>query len=323
VTELKYDRQTRIPDWDQAKLENAIVAVVGAGALGNHVCLGLIGLGIGTIKIYDYDEIEPHNLNRQSLFTEVDIGSSKAESLAARLSERNTSINVVGIEEKIEEETVADIIGTVDLVIDCVDRIYVRRILNRYCLERDIPLIHGGISWIGGQVGVLTRHTPCINCIFPGDLQKTELEEETSCTRKPESSVVYTSQVVAGFMVKYTREVLLPLTEDPKYPPGLFKIDFRLHPPFYFERIHRKAECECVEILQRVAPDILKEEQSLNMQVQKEDDKEILKILHEKTPSKKKSTKKKAKKTSPKKKTSKPKKITKKKTSKPKKTIHK
>ena len=277
MTELKYDRQTRIPDWDQSKLDNATVAVVGAGALGNHVCLGLIGLGVGTIKIYDYDEIEPHNLNRQSLFTEADIGSSKAESLASQLLERNSSINVVGIEEKVEEETVADIIGSVDLVIDCVDRIYVRRILNRYCLELDIPLIHGGISWIGGQVGILTRHTPCINCIFPKDLQKTELEEETSCTRKPESSVVYTSQIIAGFMVKFAREVLLPLTADSKYPPGLFKIDFRLHPPFYFEQILRQSECECVTILKRVAPAILKKEQSLDTQVQKEADLEILK----------------------------------------------
>ena len=82
MSEIKYDRQSRIPDWDQKKISNAKVAVVGAGALGNHVCLGLIGLGIGSIKIYDYDEIETHNLNRQSLFREDDIGKNKAESLS-------------------------------------------------------------------------------------------------------------------------------------------------------------------------------------------------------------------------------------------------
>jgi len=82
MSEIKYDRQSRIPDWDQKKISNAKVAVVGAGALGNHVCLGLIGLGVGSIKIFDYDEIETHNLNRQSLFREDDIGQNKAESLA-------------------------------------------------------------------------------------------------------------------------------------------------------------------------------------------------------------------------------------------------
>ena len=55
MVELKYDRQSRIPHWDQDKLSEASVAVIGAGALGNHVCLGLIGLGVGTIKIYNSD----------------------------------------------------------------------------------------------------------------------------------------------------------------------------------------------------------------------------------------------------------------------------
>lgn len=70
MNSLKYDRQSRIPGWNQEKLSNASVAVIGAGALGNHVCLGLIGLGIGTIKIFDFDTISTHNLNRQSLFCE-------------------------------------------------------------------------------------------------------------------------------------------------------------------------------------------------------------------------------------------------------------
>ena len=75
-------------------------SLIGAGALGNHVCLGLIGLGIGTIKIYDFDVIESHNLNRQSLFCEEDITQSKAETLAKRLKERNSLLEIIGIQEK-------------------------------------------------------------------------------------------------------------------------------------------------------------------------------------------------------------------------------
>jgi molybdopterin-synthase adenylyltransferase len=272
MAEIKYDRQSLIPGWDQAILSDAKVAVIGAGALGNHVCLGLIGLGIGTIKIFDFDTIEAHNLNRQSLFCEEDIGENKAEALAHRLEERNASIFIAGIDEKIEEDTIEDIIRDVDAIIDCVDLIYVRRILSRYCLTNDIPLIHGGISWIGGQTGILTRETPCINCIFPEELQKQELDVETSCTRKPEASVVYCSQIIAGLMVSNLRKVLLPLEMDTmitnqekssKKPNTNFltKVDLRLPQPIYLEPTYRKSGCECIKILKKVDPKILKIEQ--------------------------------------------------------------
>ncbi len=279
MVEIKYDRQERIPGWDQTKLSEATVAVVGAGALGNHVCLGLSGLGIGTIKIYDFDLIEAHNLNRQSLFCEADIGKNKAEVLAERLEERNSSIFVIGVDDRIEEDTIETIMRNVDVIIDCVDLISVRKILNYYCIRHDIPMIHGGISWIGGQTGILTRKTPCINCIFPQAIQDTELLEETSCIQKPEPSVVYTSQVVAGLMVNLVRQVLMPLPSDVKISSGLLKIDFRFEVPFYFEPIKRLPNCKCLEILKEVDPAILKLEKRKLRAQKKQDMAEIAEIL--------------------------------------------
>ncbi len=275
----KYDRQTLIPGWDQEKLLKSKVAVIGAGALGNHVCLGLIGLGIGTIKIYDFDEIEPHNLNRQSMFCEVDIGKNKAEALAQRLIERNSSLTIIGVNERIEEDTVDMIIRDVDLIIDCVDLIYVRRILSRFCLENNIPLVHGGISWMGGEAGLFTRETPCINCIYPESLQEKELEEETSCINNPDPSVVYISQTVAGIMVYYVRRALLPLETDKYHVGTLLKVDFRLDTPFYFQPLKRKMDCECREILEDVAPDILEREEKEQKKSDKSDASELEKFL--------------------------------------------
>ena len=279
MSEIKYDRQSRIPKWDQKKISNAKVAVIGAGALGNHVCLGLIGLGVGSIKIFDYDEIENHNLNRQSLFREDDIGQNKAESLAELLKERNSSIEIIGIDEKIEEDTIEDIIRDVDVIIDCVDLIYVRNILNKFCIERNIPLIHGGISWTGGQTGILTRNTPCIKCIYPDALQKEELDTETSCIRNPEASVVYISQIIAGLMVYSVRKVLLPLPSDLEDSPGLLKLDLRLENPFYFEKTKRKKKCDCVKLLKKVAPEILKEEKKILKKIEIENLKELQKTV--------------------------------------------
>ena len=277
--EIKYNRQNLIPDWDQDKLTNASVAVVGAGALGNHVCLGLIGLGIGTIKIFDYDTISPDNLNRQSLFCEDDIGQNKAEVLATRLEERNSSIMIIGIDEKIEENTIDNVIRQVDLVIDCVDLIYVRWILNKYCLLKNMPLIHGGISWCGGQTGILTRETPCIKCIYPKSMQIEELNVETSCTRSPEASVVYISQIIAGLMVENVRRVLMPLPSDPPRSHCLIKMDLRLNTQFYFQYINRKDKCECIPILKQFDPDILKQEKKAKNKQRKMELDELKQVL--------------------------------------------
>ena len=281
MVQIKYERQSRIPAWDQKKLAKATIAVIGAGALGNHVCAGLIGLGLGTIKIYDFDNIEAHNLNRQSLFLEEDIGKNKAEILAERLQERNSSIIIVGINQKIEEETVDAILQGVDVLIDCVDLIYVRRILNRFALMEDIPMVHGGISWVGGQAGILTRETPCINCIYPQKMQEEEMNLETSCIRKPEPSVVYISQIIAGLMVFNVRRILMPLPSDPARSQGLYKIDFRFHPPFYFENISRKKNCECSNILKMVAPEILEKEKKEESLIFNRSNQELKNFLQE------------------------------------------
>lgn len=48
----RLDRQERIPNWKQSKLNEAVVAIVGDETLSNYVAAGLAGLGIGTLKIF-------------------------------------------------------------------------------------------------------------------------------------------------------------------------------------------------------------------------------------------------------------------------------
>lgn len=278
-----YDRQSQIPDWDQTRLENAEVAIIGAGAIGNHVSMGLIGLGIGTIRIFDSDIIKAHNLNRQSLFLESDIGNNKAETLAERLSERNSSLFIQGYNEKITQENIEDLLGSSSLVVDCVDLISVRWLLNRYCLEHDIPLIHGGISWNGGQVAILTRNTPCVHCIYPLSLRAEEEDRITSCIDRVEPSVIYTAQIIAGLMVERVRNVLMPLKEDIPHEVfgelNLWKFDFRFSPPFYHEKIYRKKNCDCLLLLSKFSPEIFNKESILAKKRKLKDREDIERIF--------------------------------------------
>ena len=77
--EDRYSRLRLIPWWDQEKLKNACILVVGAGAIGNELIKNLALLGIGSILIVDMDQIEQTNLTRSVLFRAGDVGRYKAE----------------------------------------------------------------------------------------------------------------------------------------------------------------------------------------------------------------------------------------------------
>ena len=64
----RYSRLKLIGWWEQEKIANAKILVVGAGALGNEVLKNLCLLGMGTIHIIDFDEVQESNLTRSVLF---------------------------------------------------------------------------------------------------------------------------------------------------------------------------------------------------------------------------------------------------------------
>lgn len=81
----RYARQTmlrEIGEEGQRRLAAASVLVVGVGGLGSPAALYLTGAGVGHIGLADPDVVSESNLQRQTLYTEAQIGQQK--SLAAR-----------------------------------------------------------------------------------------------------------------------------------------------------------------------------------------------------------------------------------------------
>src|SRR5947199_2949019 len=83
ATEDRFHRFKLIGWWDQKKLADAKVLVIGAGALGNEIIQNLALLGIGHILVADLDRIENSNLSRSVLYRAADNGQYKA-TVAAR-----------------------------------------------------------------------------------------------------------------------------------------------------------------------------------------------------------------------------------------------
>src|SRR5882672_9868283 len=79
----RFHRFKLISWWDQERLKNAKVLVIGAGALGNELLKNLSLVGVGNVVVADMDRIENSNLSRSVLYRAKDNGQLKA-TVAAR-----------------------------------------------------------------------------------------------------------------------------------------------------------------------------------------------------------------------------------------------
>lgn len=186
--ESPFDRQTRIPWWDQQKLFRAQVMVAGAGALGNEVLKNLALVGVGHILVVDFDRIEDSNLSRSVLFRQADVaGGRKAEIAAerARQLSPNPHTNVRAFHGDLVWELGAGVYRHLDLVIGCLDNIEARRAVNEHCRKVGIPWIDGGIFELAGSVTVYdaSPERACYECSMDEDSYR-RARERYSCTNQ-------------------------------------------------------------------------------------------------------------------------------------------
>jgi len=196
------------------------ILVVGAGALGNFVGLGLAFSGFANLTFIDSDVVEPTNLNRQIFFYDA-VGRSKADTLAARLNQHyhTRAHAVVGYFREDTDVT------PYDLIIDCVDNFETRLVLSEQAQAHHKMLISGGTGVSAGQVVVYdpTQRGPTpaellglheiVDRRGVGSYERTR----EACIYQPNPAVIMTNQIVAGLMVDACR--LLVAGEN---PPNLF-----------------------------------------------------------------------------------------------------
>jgi molybdopterin/thiamine biosynthesis adenylyltransferase len=152
----------------QETLKRSHVVVAGLGGLGCASSLYLTCAGVGHITLIDADRVELSNLNRQVLHVEEDVGEEKPLSAARKLAKLNSSIELTPVFKRITERNARQLIRGANLVLDGMDNLRARLIINRACIAEGTPFIHGGVHGLFGQVTtVLPGKTPCLACIFP------------------------------------------------------------------------------------------------------------------------------------------------------------
>jgi len=157
---LRYNRQMMLPeigDLGQAKLKKARVLVIGAGGLGCPILQYIATAGVGTIGIVDFDHIEIHNLHRQILYTENQVGQAKAPTAKEAVQKLNPLIKVISFEEKLTADNAISIINEFDIVVDGSDNFSTRYLVNDSCVTLGKPLVYGSILGFEGQIAVFNH----------------------------------------------------------------------------------------------------------------------------------------------------------------------
>ena len=137
---------------DQIRLLKARVTVVGLGGLGGTVIEWLTRAGVGHLNLVDGDSFEDHNLNRQLLCTQHRLGTAKAEAAAERVLAINSSLTVATHKEFLTPDNASRLIESSDIVVDCLDNIESRFVLEAAAKAANIPMVSAAVAGLSGQV---------------------------------------------------------------------------------------------------------------------------------------------------------------------------
>jgi adenylyltransferase/sulfurtransferase len=152
----------------QQKLKNAKAFVAGVGGLGAISSYYLAAAGIGYLTIVDKDKVDYSNLNRQIIHWTSDIGQWKTDSGIQKLQNLNPHCSVRAIQTELTEDNCRELVGDCSVIVDAMDNMKARRILNAVSIKNGIPYIYGGVHQLDGLVSVfIPGETPCLECVFP------------------------------------------------------------------------------------------------------------------------------------------------------------
>jgi adenylyltransferase/sulfurtransferase len=168
----RYSRHFVIPEVGekgQAKLLDAKVLLLGAGALGSSSALYLAAAGVGTLGLVDFDVVDLSNLQRQIIHTTDRVGMLKTESAQKSINAINPGVKVNRHDVRLSSDNVMDIIKDYDVIVNCGDNFPTRYLINDACVFARKPLVDGAIFRFEGNATVFyaAEGGPCYRCLYP------------------------------------------------------------------------------------------------------------------------------------------------------------
>jgi adenylyltransferase/sulfurtransferase len=243
----RFSRFELISWWDQERLRNAKILVIGAGALGNEIIKNCALVGMGNVLLADMDLIEHSNLSRSVLFREKNNGSAKADVACASAREIYPQINIHAFNGNVVYGLGLGAYLWADVIIGGLDNREARVAINEGASFARKPWIDGAIEVLNGVARVFSAADgPCYECTM-SDVDWKVLESRRSCallTREEmETGKVpttpTTASIVAGVQVQEAVKIIHGL--DALYGQGM--VFSGMTNESYLVTYKRKDEC--------------------------------------------------------------------------------
>ena len=127
------------------------------------------------MRIVDHDKVELSNLNRQVLHRDENIGMDKADSTVEKIKKINPGVEIEAVAKTITEGNVAELVGDCDLIVDAMDNLPTRYLLNKAAIDKNIPFFHGAVYGFEGRaMTIIPGKSACLQCVYHGTITPEE-----------------------------------------------------------------------------------------------------------------------------------------------------
>ena len=201
------------------KLSRAHVAIFGLGGVGGYALEAVARAGIGHLYLFDFDVVQPSNLNRQILAAESSIGMTKTDAALRRIKDINPGAEVIVQSTRITGENVGGIIPHhIGYAIDAIDE-----------LDAKVALI----SALRGMGIAFVSSMGAGNKLNPGGIKVADISRTSHCPLARKVRKMLKSRgITDGVPCIYSEEVRKGERKEPEsdmrtvgsisYLPGIF-----------------------------------------------------------------------------------------------------
>jgi len=121
------------------------------------------------------------------------------EEARAALGALNPEVSITTLQKKLDQNALLDVVGKVDVVLDCSDNFATRHAVNRACVKHRKPLVSGAAIRFDAQLMVFDLRkadSPCYACLFPEDGEIEEVQCSTMGVFAPLTGVIGAMQAM-------------------------------------------------------------------------------------------------------------------------------
>ena len=198
-TNERYERNIgALTEAEQALLKSKKAVIVGCGGLGGYIAEFLCRIGLGSLTVIDGDVFAASNLNRQLNALEANLGKGKAAETKKRLLQIRADLSVEAVSTFLNEDNANDLLKGHDVILDALDSVKARLLVEKAANDLGIPLVHGAVKEWNAQVST----------VYPGDFTLAMLYPANEEFERP-SVLSFTPAFCAAIQASEAVKVLL------------------------------------------------------------------------------------------------------------------